>query len=178
MVNEVPLNPAALGVLTLTHCGLTMLYGDATWQHKSGSTLAQVMASCLMIPRLYLNNCDQSSVRSCGINLKIIWHAQNMWVTKSHLLNYWYKKGALIFSLSQFVKLWVAWIVQPSLEHLDIPLWHKVIGNAIWWYMSHCVGLYNRITPWARQNAIPWLLQAMQKAKSNGRGWASFTNKE
>ena len=36
----------------LTHYGLVMLYGD--W---SGSTLAQIMACCLMAPSHYLNQC-------------------------------------------------------------------------------------------------------------------------
>ena len=30
---------------------------DAIWQHKSRSTLAQVMACCLMVPSHYLNQC-------------------------------------------------------------------------------------------------------------------------
>ena len=30
---------------------------EAIWQHKSGSTLAQVMACCLMAPSHYLNQC-------------------------------------------------------------------------------------------------------------------------
>ena len=30
---------------------------DATWQHKFGSTLGQIMACCLMAPSHYLNQC-------------------------------------------------------------------------------------------------------------------------
>ena len=30
---------------------------DAIWRHRSGSTLAQVMACCQTAPRLYLNHC-------------------------------------------------------------------------------------------------------------------------
>ena len=36
----------------LTHCGLVTLYGE-----RSGSTLAQAMACCLMAPSHYLNQC-------------------------------------------------------------------------------------------------------------------------
>ena len=36
----------------LTHCGLVTI-----WRHKSGSTLAQVMACCLTAPSHYLNQC-------------------------------------------------------------------------------------------------------------------------
>ena len=38
---------------TLTHCGLS----DAIWHQGSGSTLAQVMACCLMAPSHHLNQC-------------------------------------------------------------------------------------------------------------------------
>ena len=36
----------------LTHCGLM-----TSWRHRSGSTLAQVMACCLTAPSHYLNQC-------------------------------------------------------------------------------------------------------------------------
>ena len=45
---------------------------DTIWKHKSGSTLAQVMACCLMAPSHYLTNLDLSSVRSNGIHLSAI----------------------------------------------------------------------------------------------------------
>ena len=38
----------------LNHCGLVS--SDAIWQQRSGSTLAQVMACCLMAPSHYLSN--------------------------------------------------------------------------------------------------------------------------
>ena len=37
----------------LTHCGLI----DAIWRQRSGSSLTQVMACCLMAPSHYLNQC-------------------------------------------------------------------------------------------------------------------------
>ena len=45
---------------------------DTICRHKSGSTLAQVMACCQMAPSHYLNNVDLSSVRSSGIRLRAI----------------------------------------------------------------------------------------------------------
>ena len=48
---------------------------DAIWGHRSGSTLAQVMACCLMAPSHYLNqftNVDLSSLRSNEICLRAI----------------------------------------------------------------------------------------------------------
>ena len=46
---------------------------DAIWWHRSGSTLAQVMACCLTAPSHYLNQCWlKSSVRSCCIHLRAI----------------------------------------------------------------------------------------------------------
>ena len=44
---------------------------DAIWQHRSGSTLAQVMACCLMAPSHYLNQ-FWSLVTYCGIHLRAV----------------------------------------------------------------------------------------------------------
>ena len=40
---------------------------DAIWGHRSGSTLAQVMACCLVAPSNYLNQC-------CLIISQVLWH--------------------------------------------------------------------------------------------------------
>ena len=45
----------------------TLWPSDATWQHRSGSTLAQVMACCLTAPSHYLNQCWL-------INNEVLWH--------------------------------------------------------------------------------------------------------
>ena len=36
---------------------LTIFHSDTIWQHRSGSTLAQVMAWCRQAPSYYLNQC-------------------------------------------------------------------------------------------------------------------------
>ena len=51
---------------------------DTIWQHRSGSTLAQVMACCLIAPSHYLNQFNLPSVRLCGIHLWAI----SQWVFK------------------------------------------------------------------------------------------------
>ena len=55
--NRMPLFTFAKGVgkhcIQLTHCVLV----TAIWPHRSGSTLAKVMAWCLMAPSHYLNQC-------------------------------------------------------------------------------------------------------------------------
>ena len=43
------------------------------WLHRTGSTLAQVMACCLIALSHYLNNIDFSSKVFCGIHLRAIW---------------------------------------------------------------------------------------------------------
>ena len=45
---------------------------DAIWQHRSGSTLAQVMACCLTAPSHYLNRCWLISKVYSGIHLRTI----------------------------------------------------------------------------------------------------------
>ena len=47
--------------------------GDASWWHKAGPKLAQVIACCLTVSGHYLNNqCWFSSVKSCVIHLRAI----------------------------------------------------------------------------------------------------------
>ena len=66
-----------------SHGWLTQRYNlwpsDAIWRHKSGSTLAQVMACCLMAPSHYLNNVD-SSPKRCSVTFTWEWfHKKCSW---------------------------------------------------------------------------------------------------
>ena len=45
---------------------------DAIWQHKYGTTLVQVIASCLTSPTITWTSVDKSSVNTCCIYLKVI----------------------------------------------------------------------------------------------------------
>ena len=80
----------SLGVLA--NCGLmssdisevySLRPSDAIWRHRSGSTLAQVMACCLTAPSHYMTNVDWSSVRSCGIHVWTISQETPHWVTSA-----------------------------------------------------------------------------------------------
>ena len=43
---------------------------DTTWRHRSGATLAQIMACCLMAPSRYLNQCHLNQcMMSCAFHL-------------------------------------------------------------------------------------------------------------
>ena len=44
-------------ILFWPHCDNSLRLSDIIWQHRSGSTSAQVMACCLMAPSHYLNQC-------------------------------------------------------------------------------------------------------------------------
>ena len=63
---------------------------DAIWRHRSGSTLAQVMACCLMAPSHYLNQ--------CWLNISVaLWHsAENNFTRNAQDICPWY----------QFKKYW------------------------------------------------------------------------
>ena len=50
----------------------TLWPSDAIWQIKSGLTLAQLMACCLMAPNVTWTNVDSLSVRSCDTYLRPI----------------------------------------------------------------------------------------------------------
>ena len=45
---------------------------DTIWWYRTGSSLTQVMACCLMAPSHYLTNVDLSSVKSCDNQLRVI----------------------------------------------------------------------------------------------------------
>ena len=48
----------------------SLCLGDAMWRHKSGSTLAQVMACCPRTPSHYLHKCWSTSLRFGDIHLR------------------------------------------------------------------------------------------------------------
>ena len=56
---------------------------DAIWRHKSGSTLAQVMACCLTAPSHYLNQCRL-------IISTVLWHSSKGNFTRDNsAINHW-----------------------------------------------------------------------------------------
>ena len=60
-------NPSAVSAITMTANGQSVLgRSSVIWQHRSESTLVQVMACCPIAPNHYLNNVELSSVRFCG----------------------------------------------------------------------------------------------------------------
>ena len=79
-------------LLALRHilCCRTFLFNslwpnDSIWQHRSRSTLAQVMACCLMAPSHYLNQCWL-------IFSKVKWHSVEGNLTRdSKPFNHWNK---------------------------------------------------------------------------------------
>ena len=59
-------------------CAINSLWpSDVTWQHRSGSWLAQVMACCLMATSHYLNQCWL-------ITEGVLWHSQEMIMNLTH----------------------------------------------------------------------------------------------
>ena len=72
---------------------------DAIWRHRSGSTLAQVMACCLTAPSHYLNQYWlKTSVWPCGIQLRMIFTrtAQDIYPWYQ-FENYWFKTSTTSF---------------------------------------------------------------------------------
>ena len=65
-------------------CFWTLFYSlwprDAIWWHRSGSTLAQVMACCLMAPSHYLSQC-------WFIIIDVLWHSSVSQVPKKLIYN-------------------------------------------------------------------------------------------
>ena len=73
--------------------------GDATWQHRSGSTLAQVIAFCLMAPSYYLN-------QFLLIIKSVLWHSSGTIFTRNahilYLIHNIYSEIAFIELLPHF----------------------------------------------------------------------------
>ena len=92
---------------------------DTIWQHKSGSTLAQVMAWCLTAPSHYLNQCWPL------IN-EILWHSSESNCTASaQVINLYHKFKNHTFKIIAYRGQWVKgdFIIMPQhnatwLEHL------------------------------------------------------------
>ena len=58
------LTKSKIATSNMIHVINSLHSSDAIWWHKSGSTLVQAMACCLMAPSHYLNQCWLSWVRS------------------------------------------------------------------------------------------------------------------
>ena len=55
-----------MGAICLTPQGVNLWPSEAIWRHRSGLTLAQVMACCLTAPSHYLKQCLSSVIRLIG----------------------------------------------------------------------------------------------------------------
>ena len=63
--------PVILCRLCLSEININSMWPcDITWWHRSGSTLAQVMACCLMATSHYLNQCWLIINEFCGIHMR------------------------------------------------------------------------------------------------------------
>ena len=58
---------------------------DTICYHRSGPTLAQIMAFCLVSPSQYLNLC-WLLIRFCSIHLRVISHRASIFYTIKHLI--------------------------------------------------------------------------------------------
>ena len=61
---------------------------NAMWRHRSGSTLAQVMACCLTAPSHYLNQCWLVINGFCGIHMRTFAQGNSHIILKDDFENY------------------------------------------------------------------------------------------
>ena len=97
---------AILYIITVNSLWLS----DSIWQHRIGSTLAQVMACCLLAPSHYLNQC-------WFVIIKFPWHSFVGIVIRSDDNNWSDKLDYKIASRS----LWDQWVNQNSSHHYKYP---------------------------------------------------------
>ena len=96
-------------------CIMCMLFNSLwpsvnIWQHRSGSTLAQVMASCHMTPSHYLNQC-------LLVTKGVLWHSPKSTFTRvAHELITWGRRlpvllpnlpGAYVFKVKPWIDKWI-----------------------------------------------------------------------
>ena len=99
---------------------------DAIWQHPSGSTLAQIMACCLMATSHYLNQ--------CWLIIKgVLWHSPETNVTRcayelnlQHLFEALLKLLPLLLKENELINRLSAWNPVTSMELHFVALNHQV----------------------------------------------------
>ena len=140
---------------------------DATWRHRTGSTLAQVMACCLTAPSHYLNQCwiviikaqchsseDNSMKDTSAIKHKIIaWKLPKIWFISP--------RGQWVNGLSENHCIWlgtVTWWMMSTWLRKDTGHWVYILGWTIamysagyiyqgeWWPLGICILLGKFIT--------------------------------
>ena len=135
--------------------GFNPLWPDnAIWCHRSGSTLAQVMVFCLMVPSHYLNQC---SIHEKGPVIFIWGQFHKRYLSHQSLKLAW----------KNFTKIWFRsprgqWVNQ--VLNCVIPhRYKKGWVNSLWlggviWHLGFCPTLV-RVMAWCRQAASHNLIQ-------------------
>ena len=69
----------------------SLVPSDATWRHRTMSTLVQVMACCLTAPSHYLNQCWLNIIR-------VLWHSLFLWNAQD--IYPWYEFQNYLFEIT------------------------------------------------------------------------------
>ena len=106
---------------------------DSIWWHRSLSTLAQVMACCLMAPSHYLYQCWL-------VVSKVLWHSsEGNYTRDTSSINHCKKlendlsKISYKFPWGQWVKIYEHFTVTPGHSHQNLPL---IMQGWTWWNKS------------------------------------------
>ena len=109
---------------------------DAIWWHRSGSTLAQVMACCLTAPSHYLNQCWL-------IINEVQWHSYlSNFTTNASTISHWnlFEKCMSKISFKSFRGHWVNHAI-PLAESMT---WHQIEAIVL---KKGCYGFYDIMLP-------------------------------
>ena len=97
------------GIINLLRCS------DVIWEHRSGSTLAQVMTCCLTAPSHFLNQC---------------WHIVN---------------GILCIKLSWNLNWHITRSIQKCIGKCCLQIWTILSGQQCVSFVTECYGVYIRV---------------------------------
>ena len=104
-------NYSIMYIFQLTWTINSLWPSGAIWQHRSGSTLAQVMACCLMAPSYYLNQCWLIINAFCCIHLRTLSHLLPPW---NSIHSYYVCVSGLRDRVYSYLNL--LWVVTPTKE--------------------------------------------------------------
>ena len=122
---------------------ISLCPSDTIGQHRSRSTLAELMACCLVAPNHYLSQCWLTSGRSCGINAKAIsWEMLKISILD---MNSKIDNTIAVYPRGQ----WFDTVMYEGHEHISIvrkciTVWHSMHNQLIMKYKK-AVNMFNYI---------------------------------
>ena len=135
---------------------------DAIWRQKSPSTLAQVMAWCLMAPSHHLNQCWLFII-------DVLQHSPEGYFTASAQATILYEFKNHTFNITAIFprRQWVKVVKVLRGFHLNVWLWPGIIQCIHWANERWCYNVTPSLIGWAHTQNDPWWHNPMMRRVSD-----------